>query len=500
MSRFYHAATVGFASVALFTLGIVFGHPEQPGSRALGQELPKEEEQRPTVTTITPRPARPAARVEQRVSLLAAQLTVNDHGVQSGCRVYSVGIEVENLSGCAAAVHLDPKNLKLELLDADGKVIAEGASVRSGPAPIAHDATIPTSGYVGFSTYRGGIALSPESVLFAAGIQDWTLKPGTHRLRGSVTVSAKFGGNILDPLKPDVTRVQRDVQTIKMELTECRFNARGPDGAADRANEPADLPKREPAGGTPAGTLTGRFVFDGEVPAAKDLAPELTKIDAARPQIPGPDGRFSGVEAVYREFLGHGIRPKTDDPTLLVGKDGGVANVVVWVASKDIPWTPPKEQRPVTIRLKDGNYAPRVSVAAAGQPVLVENHDPVRFNLHLTPARNDETNVWLAARSPKNPLRLTFPKAETVPTSYRSDQGPWATGWLFVHATPFVAVSRADGSFALPDLPPGEWEFRVWHERPGYLRHWPKGVFKHTVKPGENNLGVIKLKPEHFTR
>jgi protocatechuate 3,4-dioxygenase beta subunit len=261
-----------------------------------------------------------------------------------------------------------------------------------------------------------------------------------------------------------------------------------------------DWPKREPTGARPSGTLTGRFVFDGEPPAVTDLAPELTKIDPARPQVPGPDGRFSGVEAVYREFLSHGIRPKTDDPSLLVGKDGGVANVVVWVAGKDIPWATPGEWRAVTIRLKDGNYTPRVVVATAGQPLLLENHDPVRFNFHLTLARNDGTNMLLAPRSAEKPLRLTLPTAESVPAPYRSDQGPWATGWLFVHATPFVAVSGADGSFTLTDLPPGEWEFRVWHERQGYLKHWPRGTFKYAVRPGVNSLGVIKIKPECFRR
>jgi hypothetical protein len=228
MSRYYHAATVGFAWVSLFTLGIVFGHPEQPGSRALGQELPKEEEQRPTVTTITPRPARPAVQGEKRVGLLAAQLTVNDHGARSGCRVYAVGIEVENLSGCAAAVHLDPQNLKLELLDADGQVVAEGASIRSGPAPIAHDATVPPGGYVGLSTYRGGIGLRPKSILLAAGFQAWTLEPGTYRLRGSVTVTAKFVGAFLDPLNPEPPQVEREGGKVKFELVERRSEVKGP--------------------------------------------------------------------------------------------------------------------------------------------------------------------------------------------------------------------------------------------------------------------------------
>jgi hypothetical protein len=234
----------------------------------------------------------------------------------------------------------------------------------------------------------------------------------------------------------------------------------------------------------------------------KDLAPELSKINPALPQVAGADGRVSGVEGVYREFLARGIRPTTDDPSLLVGKDSGIANVVIWVSSKDIPWTAPKERKPATIKLQGGNYTPRVTIATAGQPVLVENHDPVGFHFRLEPARSGNKAVYqvLKPNFANAPLRLTWEEAESVPGKYSSNLGPWATGWLFVHANSFAAVSGPDGSFSLPDLPPGEWEFRVWHERQGVLKHWPKGTFKYTVKPGENSLGAIKLKPELFTR
>ena len=151
-------------------------------------------------------------------------------------------------------------------------------------------------------------------------------------------------------------------------------------------------------------------MFDGEVPAAKDL-PEFSKIDPAQPQVRGPDGRFNGVEGVYREFLAKGIRPKTDDPSLVVGKAGGVANVVIWVASKDVPWTPPKEWPPAAIKLKNGNYVPRVTVAAAGQTVSVENHDPVGFHFRIEPAR------------PGNNARSINCSSRTRPSAAEADLG-----------------------------------------------------------------------------
>lgn len=139
---------------------------------------------------------------EKGTQLLTARLVLNDHGTNQDRRVFSVGVEVENLSGHGVNLEFDPKDLKLELLDSARKAVAVTQAPRSGPVPLTHSGVLPTSGYIGFSTYRGGIGLPPEGLLLAAGWQDWHLKPGDYRLRGSVTVSAAFGHVPLDPLKP----------------------------------------------------------------------------------------------------------------------------------------------------------------------------------------------------------------------------------------------------------------------------------------------------------
>lgn len=304
-------------------------------------------------------------------------------------------------------------------------------------------------------------------------------KPGqTLRLR----VRAANGSERIraaDEPKPESGEVTLTVQTQTAAV----------DDAKNPSNRPAALPRA---------TLTGRFVYDGEAPPRKDLWPQFAEIDATQRQPPGPDGRFSGVEATYREFLKQNIRPSTLDSSLLVDKSGGVANVVIWVTSKELPWTPPADlaQRPVTIRLKDGHFSPRMTVAMVGQPVVVENLDPVPFGIHTMFRKNSDFNPLLPSGTDVEPFHWTGVAAEPFPAHYRCDQGPWTDGWLFVAANPYVAVSRADGTFTLPDLPPGEWEFRVWHERRGYLQHWPKGVFRRVIEPGRNDLGEIRLKPE----
>ncbi len=308
-------------------------------------------------------------------------------------------------------------------------------------------------------------------------------KPGqTLRLR----VRAANGSERIraaDEPKPESGEVTLAVQTETAAV----------DDAKNPSNRHAALPRA---------TLTGRFVYDGEAPPRKDVWPQFAEIDATRPQPPGPDGRFSGVEATYREFLKQNIRPSTLDSSLLVDKSGGVANVVIWVTSREIPWTPPADlaQRPATIRLQDGNFSPRMTVATVGQPVVVENLDPVSFNFHaeFSRALNSPVNMLMPARSDEQPPPISFRAAEPYPSRFRSDLGPWAGGLLMIHGNPYVAVSQPDGSFTLPDLPPGEWEFRVWHERAGYVRHWPQGQFKRVIAPGGNDLGTIVFKPEVF--
>ncbi len=247
-------------------------------------------------------------------------------------------------------------------------------------------------------------------------------------------------------------------------------------------------------------TLSGRFVFDGQPPAAVDYYSDLSKLQADAPLPRGLDGRVAGVSATYHSYLQQKIRPRTADQTLVVGKDGGLANIVVWVESKDIPWSARKAEdlKPAVLKLKDGNFLPRVTTLMVGQNLLIENHDPIQLNLAADMMRNSSFNTVLPARNTDTPVRLSFPVPERLPARYQSTLAAWANGVLVIRQNPYVAVTSEDGAFAFPELPPGEWEFRAWHERAGYVSHWPKGLFKLLIKPGENSLGTIRIKPEVF--
>jgi len=257
-----------------------------------------------------------------------------------------------------------------------------------------------------------------------------------------------------------------------------------------------EQPKQDPQ----LGSLTGRFTFDGEPPEPRESDPLLARLEADAPLPRDSEGRVFGISILYQAFLQHDIRPRTTDESLLVGKDRGVANIVVWAESPNIPWKAAPQTRPAspTIRLRGGNFEPRLVLLNPDQPLTVANHDPVALGIHAYFRRNPEIIDKLPANTVDRPKSWTLEKAEKTPIWYRCDQAPWAQGWIVVRDNPYMAVTDAEGRFEIPNLPQGEWEFRAWHERQGYLKHWPKGLFKQKIAKGVSDLGTIALQPEKF--
>jgi hypothetical protein len=249
----------------------------------------------------------------------------------------------------------------------------------------------------------------------------------------------------------------------------------------------------------PRGTFTGRFVFDGEVPKPAAFFPDpSSNSDAAKSRV--PPNRLKDIQSNFEQYKRLGLNPSPVDRSLLIGADGGIADIVVWVSSKEIPWSPPSELPAVQVVIENGNNVPRVIAAVAGQTIQFSNRDPlpvklsVKFNRPLNPSQD----VLLGAGPDSKPLEVVATFAEKFPAHYRCESAPWISGAVFVHHNGYVAVTDESGRFSIADLPEGEWEFRAWHARCGYLTNWPQGTFKHTIQSGGNELGTIQLKPEQF--
>ncbi len=75
-------------------------------------------------------------------------------------------------------------------------------------------------------------------------------------------------------------------------------------------------------------------------------------------------------------------------------------------------------------------------------------------------------------------------------------------GYVVVRNDPYFAITTADGRFEIKNLPAGEWEFRLWHERTGYLAaspDWPEGRRNLVIQDNQTTeLDTIPIPAEVF--
>jgi plastocyanin len=142
---------------------------------------------------------------------------------------------------------------------------------------------------------------------------------------------------------------------------------------------------------------------------------------------------------------------------------GGLQNVLIFISDGlgGRTFDPPKE--PVVITQKGCLYQPRVLAVQANQPIEVVNDDPTSHNIHPIPANNRE---WNKAELPGAKVEEAFAREE-IAIPVKCNIHPWMRGYIAVLKNPYFAVTKADGSFDLPQLPPGTYTIKAWHEKLG---------------------------------
>jgi hypothetical protein len=189
---------------------------------------------------------------------------------------------------------------------------------------------------------------------------------------------------------------------------------------------------------------------------------------------------------------------KLFDRSLLVDPSSkGLANVVIF-ARKTTRVKNPVPDQPLVFDQKNCEFLSPVFAARVGQPVDVRNSDPVGHNTNIAGSSFNQL-------IPAGQGTVYKPDAETgMPVMVTCNIHPWMKAFAVFRKDGYVAVSAADGSFTIPDLPAGEpLEFQVWHERSTGpngalgidkpdLKWTPKGRFQITLQPDEvKDLGEL---------
>jgi plastocyanin len=168
---------------------------------------------------------------------------------------------------------------------------------------------------------------------------------------------------------------------------------------------------------------------------------------------------------------------------LVVGSDGGVKYAVISIPS--ITKGKPFPEGKAVLDQKGCEYMPHITVVPAGGEVEILNSDGILHNIHTYPSANKNPAVNRAQPKFKKSITEKFKEPERVRLG--CDVHGWMTGWLIVEENPYVAITDEKGNFKITDVPPGDYEVTLWHEKLG------EQTQKVSVKPGADTAVNFEL-------
>ncbi len=194
------------------------------------------------------------------------------------------------------------------------------------------------------------------------------------------------------------------------------------------------------------------------------------------------------------------------DDSLLVNKNNkGIANVVIWMRPLELKEDDPRLSKDVakkqcTIEIDKGHFRPHIAVVKAGSTLSFSVKDGLSYIPDLFPLRDQK---WISEVSATNIMNRKFVVSEPMPVRVECGRHPGLGSWVIVSDHDFIAVSGENGAFALENIPTGEWEWVLWHERSGIIQEavidgksekWPKHGRKVRIENGNNSFGEVLLK------
>jgi len=146
---------------------------------------------------------------------------------------------------------------------------------------------------------------------------------------------------------------------------------------------------------------------------------------------------------------------------VVAGADNALSNVVVYISAGGEEESAPTQ--PVKLNQRGCRYIPHVLAVAANQEIWVQNDDSVAHTVHPMARINTELNRSQPPGTP--PMVIKYDKPEII--RVKCELHPWMRGVFVVLKSPHYSVSDESGGFAMPDLPPGKYTVKAWHEQFG---------------------------------
>ncbi len=157
-----------------------------------------------------------------------------------------------------------------------------------------------------------------------------------------------------------------------------------------------------------------------------------------------------------------GSEPKLSQD-LVVGSNKGIQNAVVFLVDIKKGKAQEKPAKAPALDQKQCEYHPHVQIFPAGSTLDILNSDDVLHNIKTESTVNSPINI--AQPKFKRKVTQTIAKPEIIPV--HCDVHGWMHAVLVVTEHPYYALTDANGSFKIADVPPGKYTLKVWHEKLG---------------------------------
>src|SRR5262249_52950020 len=154
-----------------------------------------------------------------------------------------------------------------------------------------------------------------------------------------------------------------------------------------------------------------------------------------------------------------GTAPR-DSEKLIVNKSGGVKNAVVMVLDVKRGKPMPDAAKNAEIDQKKCEYTPHVQVMALNSEISMKNSDPVLHNVQFFQGDNSLFNIAQPVQGQVTKHVIDKPGPLYVECAVHG----WMQGQVIVVDNPYYAVTDENGKFSIPELPPGKYQVKIWHE------------------------------------
>ncbi len=141
-------------------------------------------------------------------------------------------------------------------------------------------------------------------------------------------------------------------------------------------------------------------------------------------------------------------------------KSRNAGSVVIWLKPVDgsVPRSPSKQRK--IINQRDKRFLPHVVAVEAGSEVDFPNDDPFFHNV-FSIFNGRRCALGLYASGETRPVNFNRPGISYIFCNIH----PKMSAVVVALDTPYFAVSDKTGSFAINNVPAGEYRLNVWHER-----------------------------------